>query len=119
MKTILQEFLIDDLNKVEHHVNEIIENIYARGQQKEFAKDIEKIEMFFSYWRQHSQIKKVTKVYLIDGSNMISNKGFEEMTDEEFMTESESQGHVYSLQGFQQAFNEEKININTDVIKII
>ena len=92
MKTILQEFLIDDLNKVEYHVNEIIENIYASGQKENFKKDIEEIEMFFSYWRQHSQVKKETKVYLVDGNNMISNKGFEEMTDEEFMTESESQG---------------------------
>lgn len=119
MKTILQEFLIDDLNKVEYHVNEIIENIYASGQKENFKKDIEEIEMFFSYWRQHSQVKKETKVYLVDGNNMISNKGFEEMTDEEFMTESESQGSVYSLKGFQRAFNEEEVNVNTDVIKII
>ena len=39
MKARLQEFLIDDLKKVEHHVNEIIENIYARGQQETFAED--------------------------------------------------------------------------------
>ena len=47
MKPTLQGFLIDDLKKVEHHVNEIIENIYARGQQETFAEDIEQIEMFF------------------------------------------------------------------------
>ena len=35
------------------------------------------------------------------------------------MTESESQGSVYSLKGFQRAFNEEEVNVNTDVIKII
>ena len=58
MKTTLQGFLIDDLNKVEHHVNEIIENIYARGQQETFAEDIEQIEMFFSYWKQHAQFEK-------------------------------------------------------------
>jgi len=62
MKQRLQEFLIDDLNKVEHHVNEIIDNIYARGQQKEFAKDIEQIEMFFSYWKQHAQFEKETEL---------------------------------------------------------
>ena len=119
MSPRLQQFLIDDLNKVEYHVNEIIENIYASGQKENFKKDIEEIEMFFSYWRHHSQVKKETKVYLVDGNNMISNKGFEEMTDEEFMTESESQGSVYSLKGFQRAFNEEEVNVNTDVIKII
>ena len=56
MKVTLQGFLIDDLKKVEHHVNEIIENIYAQGQQETFAEDIEQIEMFFSYWRQHAHL---------------------------------------------------------------
>ena len=62
MKVRLQRFLIDDLKKVEHHVNEIIENIYARGQQKTFAKDIEQIEIFFSYWKQHAQFEKETEL---------------------------------------------------------
>lgn len=62
MKERLQQFLIDDLKKVEHHVNEIIDNIYARGQQKEFAKDIEEIEMFFSYWKIHAQFEKETEL---------------------------------------------------------
>ena len=62
MRPKLQGFLIDDLKKVEHHVNEIIENIYARGQQETFAKDIEQIEMFFSYWKQHAQFEKETEL---------------------------------------------------------
>ena len=62
MRPKLQGFLIDDLKKVEHHVNEFIENIYARGQQKTFAKDIEQIEMFFSYWKQHAQFEKETEL---------------------------------------------------------
>ena len=62
MKTTLQGFLIDDLNKVEHHINEIIENIYTRGQQETFAEDIEQIEMFFSYWKQHAQFEKETEL---------------------------------------------------------
>ena len=65
MNTNLQEFLIDDLKKVEHHVNEIIENIYASGQKKEFEKDIEEIEMFFSYWRIHAQFKEKQEELII------------------------------------------------------
>ena len=57
MEIRLQQFLIDDLKKVEYHINEIIKNIYARGQQEEFTKDIEEIDEFFSYWKQHSQVK--------------------------------------------------------------
>ena len=60
--TVLQEFLLDDLIKVEHHVNEIIDNIYARGQQKDFAEDIEQIEMFFSYWKQHARFERETEL---------------------------------------------------------
>jgi hypothetical protein len=62
MSPRLQQFLIDDLNKVEYHVNEIIENIYASGQKENFKKDIEEIEMFFSYWKQHAQFKKETEL---------------------------------------------------------
>ncbi len=62
MKARLQRFLIDDLKKVEHHVNEIIENIYARGQKENFKKDIEEIDMFFSYWKIHAQFKKETEL---------------------------------------------------------
>ena len=62
MKARLQRFLIDDLKKVEHHVNEIIENIYASGQKENFKKDIEEIEMFFSYWNHHAQFKKETEL---------------------------------------------------------
>jgi len=51
----LQRYLIDDLKKLEHHTNELIENIHARGQQKEFKNDIEQIEMFFSYWNYHAK----------------------------------------------------------------
>lgn len=62
MKPRLQGFLIDDLKKVEHHVKEIIENIYVRGQEENFAEDIEQIEMFFSYWKQHAQLEKETEL---------------------------------------------------------
>ena len=62
MKPTLQGFLIDDLKKVEHHVNKIISNIYARGQEEDFAKDIKEIEMFFSYWRRHAQFEKETEL---------------------------------------------------------
>ena len=58
----LQRFLIDDLNKLEYHTNEIINNIYARNQQETFAEDIEEIERFLSYWKIHSQFDKETEL---------------------------------------------------------
>jgi len=49
----LKAYLKDDLKALEHHTNELIENIYARGIEKEFKTDIETIEQIFSYWSHH------------------------------------------------------------------
>ena len=53
----LLKFLPEDLDKVEYHVNELIEHIYCRGEKNNFKEDIENIETFFNYWRNHSLIK--------------------------------------------------------------
>ena len=45
--------LKDDLIKLDYHINEIIDNLICSGKDKEFKKDIERIEMFFNYWRTH------------------------------------------------------------------
>jgi len=49
----LKAYLRDDLKALEHHTNELIDNIYARDQQQEFKTDIETIEQIFSYWSHH------------------------------------------------------------------
>ena len=61
MEIRLQQFLINDLKQVEHHVQELIENICARGQSEEYREDIEEIEgriKAFKYpisrWRKQS-----------------------------------------------------------------
>ena len=41
------------------------------------------------------------------------------LTDEEFMFEAEEQGRVYTLEGFQRAFNEFHINTEIDIIRFI
>ena len=52
-KEKLKAYLKDDLKALEHHANELIDNIYSRGQQEEFKTDIEEIERIFSYWSHH------------------------------------------------------------------
>lgn len=49
----LKAYLKDDLKALEHHTNELIDNIYARGQQQEFKTDIQTIEKIFLYWSHH------------------------------------------------------------------
>lgn len=46
------------------------------------------------------------RVYVI---KVADDKGSDDYTDEEFMTLAEEQGTVYSLKGFQDAFNYEEI----------
>tara|TARA_R100000231_G_scaffold136964_1_gene112801 strand:- start:262 stop:444 length:183 start_codon:yes stop_codon:yes gene_type:complete len=58
-KERLFTFLKDDLNKLEYHTQEIIENIYARGQHKDYKEDIEQIEGILIYWNNH--IDKLNK----------------------------------------------------------
>ena len=61
---------------------------------------------------------KETKVYVVDTTQEIKvDNYFDDLNS--FMYVSEKQGNVYSLQGFQNAFNNEEINSNTDLIKLI
>ena len=52
-KERLFNFLIEDLEKLEKNVNELIENVYAGGKEEQFDDDIEEINNFFYYWKQH------------------------------------------------------------------
>jgi hypothetical protein len=51
-----------------------------------------------------------TKVYLIDTYNYDFDTNPTDWSDEQFMNEAESQGTVYSLKGFEDAFNNEQIS---------
>ena len=60
-------------------------------------------------------------IYVLDINEEVHNysKAISEMNDEEFTKEAELRGSVYSLMGFQQAFNNEEINSNIDLIRIL
>lgn len=60
-----------------------------------------------------------TRVYVLDTQDLSINKFFGELTEEEWIAECERQGRVYSLRGFERAFNEEEISTATDVVKFI
>ena len=64
-------------------------------------------------------MNKEIRVYALNCQDISIDKGFEEMTLEEWINESERQGRVYSLEGFQRAFNEEELNTSVDLIRII
>lgn len=56
------------------------------------------------------------RVYVIDTQQHLNDLAY---TDEEFMKQAEDEGRVYTLQGFQEAFNLEEINSAIDVIRFI
>ena len=64
-----------------------------------------------------------TRVYVYDVDATDKNfdlKPIKDITDEEFMTEAEKQGRVYTLKGFEKALNETgDINSTTDIIRFI
>ena len=57
------------------------------------------------------------RVYVIDQN--VSDVYVNSKTDEEFMEIAEEQGRVYTLDGFQEAFNLEEVNSSIDVIRFI
>jgi hypothetical protein len=64
-------------------------------------------------------MNKEIRVYVLDCQDISIDKGFTELTEKEWMDECERQGRVYTLEGFQRAFNEEEINSSIDVIRFI
>ena len=73
--------------------------------------EIENLE--FSLAENDLELKSETRVYIIDSSYAIPT------TDEDFMTLAEEIGRVYTLEGFQKAFNLEEVNSAIDYIRII
>jgi hypothetical protein len=63
------------------------------------------------------ELVKEVRVYVID---VPEDTGSDDLTDEEFMTRAEEQGTVYSLKGFQDAFNyEDTVCTEDKYIRII
>ena len=60
---------------------------------------------------------KELRVYVLD-IDIVENYN-EYVTDEIFMELAEKEGTVYSLKGFQNAFNDELVNSSTDLIRFI
>ena len=58
------------------------------------------------------------RVYVIDIFTL-EEQYWNDLTDDEFMTLAEEQGNIYTLQGFQEAFNSQDINTEIDAIRFI
>ena len=61
---------------------------------------------------------KELRVYVID-INEIEEINLNEISDEQFMNIAEEQGIVYTLKGFETAFNRENVYTGLDYIRFI
>ena len=59
-----------------------------------------------------------TRAYVLDTFN-VNKQDWAKLSDEEFITLVEEDGNVYTLQGFQEAFNNADINSEIDVVRFI
>ena len=66
-----------------------------------------------------NKMEKEIKIYVINIYDIEEVKEIRSLTDEEFQTVAEELGTVYSLKGFEKAFNNFEINTETDFIKIM
>ena len=64
-------------------------------------------------------MKKEIRVYVICIDNLKDGEEWWDLSNEEFMDKAEEEGRVYTLQGFETAFNGEAISDVLDVIRII
>ena len=67
------------------------------------------------------ETKKEIRVYAIDIDSLskeLDGKRMKDITKEEFMAESEKQGLVYTLEKFEQAFNQEEVSTSYMFIRI-
>lgn len=67
------------------------------------------------------ETKKEIRVYAIDIDSIskeLDGKRMNDITKEEFMAESEKQGLVYTLEKFEQAFNQEEVSTSYMFIRI-
>ena len=67
------------------------------------------------------ETKKEIRVYAIDIDSIskeLDGKRMKDITKEEFMAESEKQVLVYTLEKFEQAFNQEEVSTNYMFIRI-
>ena len=62
---------------------------------------------------------KEIKVYLVDLTKIEYNTSPRYWDDEQFITVAEEQGSVYSLEGFQNAYNNDENNQNNTLLRII
>ena len=62
-------------------------------------------------------LTKEQLVYVLDYTDISDNHA--KLSDEEFISIAETTGKIYSLEGFVSAFNNEDLDVTTEVIRIL
>ena len=62
---------------------------------------------------------KEIRIYKINTFDLEYDASPSQWSDEEFIREAEIQGGVYTLKGFEEAFNREEVSAEIDFIRIL
>jgi len=94
-----------------------MKTITLQGTENQF-KNLTELQS--SYDEGRLPILVETRVYVLDTADFgEQTKHHSDLTNDEFQTLAEEQGRVYTLGGFQEAFNSEEINSTIDIIRVI
>lgn len=58
-------------------------------------------------------------IFVINTSDYDFDDNPREWTDDKFKSETKDSGGIYTLEDFQEAFNDEEINSNIDIIRVL
>lgn len=86
-----------------------MKTLTLRGTEEQF----DNLSIAISHYSMPQEVE--TRVYVVDATEHNTST----LSDEMFMTLAEGLGTVYSLTGFQEAFNYGDVNTFTDIVRII
>jgi hypothetical protein len=129
-RLLASTFLVNDSDIT---IDEMVKLIAEHKNQHDFIDNVDEVVVWenvedkftckdFLETIGYGEKEKETRVYVInthDERVEDMEKGFSDLTDEEFMFEAEEQGRVYTIEGFQRAFNESEVNTEIDLIRFI
>ena len=94
--------------------------VHAKTEEEAITKiengDFDENDVFSDKVLPMEELKTELRVYVVEADN----KKYEPtMNDEEFIGLSEEEGRIYTVDGFQEAFNLEDVNSRIDIVRFI
>jgi|688.fasta_scaffold99251_1 hypothetical protein len=122
-------FLVNDADIT---IDEMVKKIAEHKNQHDFIDNVDEVVVWqiventltckdFLETIGYGEKEQEMRVYVVNthDERVEDIEDFHDLTDEEFMFEAEEQGRVYTIEGFQRAFNDNEVNTEIDFIRFI